>query len=708
MLAPKRIFCCLLSALLLSSALPSPAMAAESISPAESSQAEIETDPADTSDGDSSAPDASGQTEEQLRTAALYEDSIDEASFWDTFHAEFADDEEYVKWYNYYNGRSEEETVVRSSGDDALTTQSVTASSPFIDRNYIHATSKDGMSVSHGIDVSRWQGTINWKQVKASGVDFVFIRCGYTGTLKGSSLTMAQDPKFVSNIKGASSAGIKVGIYYFSQAKTTAEAIKEANKTVSIIQSYQSMISLPVVCDYETAARIKGISKSQGTKNVLAFCKQIAAKGYTAYYYGNPDDLKTICDYTQMTQYGCWLANYITKTSFTGSYDFWQYTSSGSVDGISGSVDCNFWYQEQSDHQTSLSAPILSSVDCVSGGVKFTWKAVSGASKYRVFRKTENGSWKKLADTSSVSYTDSTVSSGTLYYYTVRCISQDGKSYISSYNANGLCICFLSAPALSSVSGTSSKVTLSWKKVSGAVKYRVFRKTNGGSWKKLADTSSVSYTDKTVSPAVNYTYTVRCVSSDGKSYTSWYDSAGLSIRCANTPSLSSATNTASGVKVKWASANGAKRYRVFRKTGSGSWTKLGDTSSTSFTDSTATNGTTYTYTVRCISEDQKRYVSSYDSDGISAHFLSAPTLKSVSSGASKAITIKWGKNSKASGYKISYTTGSTTKTITISSASTTSKTITDLQKGKTYQIRIRAKSGSAYSAWSSTKSVTVK
>ncbi|MCD7830537.1 MAG: S8 family serine peptidase, partial [Clostridiales bacterium] len=126
---------------------------------------------------------------------------------------------------------------------------------------------------------------------------------------------------------------------------------------------------------------------------------------------------------------------------------------------------------------SALSTPSLTGISNTASGVKVTWKAVTGAAKYRVFRKTGSGSWTKIADTTSTSYTDTTVKSGTKYTYTVRCVNSAGTSYTSSYNSTGLSITFLSAPALSGISNTTSGVKVTWKAVTGAAKYRVFRKT---------------------------------------------------------------------------------------------------------------------------------------------------------------------------------------------------------------------------------------
>ena len=181
-----------------------------------------------------------------------------------------------------------------------------------------------------------------------------------------------------------------------------------------------------------------------------------------------------------------------------------------------------------------LSNPVLVSAKNTTAGVRVKWNSVSGAEKYRVFRKVSGGSWKKLADVTTLSCTDATAKIGTTYVYTVRCISSDGRTYLSSYDAAGKTVkaaYVLTAPVLKSAVSSSGTVTVKWSAVDGAEKYRVFRKEDGGKWVSLANVTSLKYVDKTAEKGTTYVYTVRCVSSDGKRFTSSYDKAGISVFC---------------------------------------------------------------------------------------------------------------------------------------------------------------------------------
>ena len=181
-----------------------------------------------------------------------------------------------------------------------------------------------------------------------------------------------------------------------------------------------------------------------------------------------------------------------------------------------------------------LETPIVKSLAKTSTGVKVTWGKISGAAKYRLFRKVGSGSWAKVADTTAVSIIDKSALSGVKYTYTVRCVSANGKSITSDYDKVGKSIYYLrtlAAPKAPTLKNTKNGVQVKWKKVSGAAKYRIFRKTGSGSWKKLADTNKLSFVDKTAKKNVTYSYTIRCISLDGKKFTSSFNKKGTSIKC---------------------------------------------------------------------------------------------------------------------------------------------------------------------------------
>lgn len=191
-----------------------------------------------------------------------------------------------------------------------------------------------------GIDVSKWNGTIDWNQVKASGIEYVIIRCGYRGSSAGG---LIEDPKYKVNIDGATKAGLKVGVYFFSQAVDEVEAVQEASMVLSLIKGYK--ITYPIFLDVEASGgRADNISKETRTAVCKAFCKTIQNSGYTAGIYANKTWLTSKIDTSQLGNYKIWLAQYAAQPTYTGRYEIWQYKDSGSVPGISGHVDLNLSY----------------------------------------------------------------------------------------------------------------------------------------------------------------------------------------------------------------------------------------------------------------------------------------------------------------------------------------------------------------------------
>lgn len=222
--------------------------------------------------------------------------------------------------------------------------------SKYDDKTYTHNTKFDIFNKVVGIDVSEHNKTIDFNKVKADGIDFVYVRVGYTGYTK-KKLSLNYDPYYQENITNALAAGLQVGVYWYSQALNEDEAMKEANMLLNVIGSYN--ITLPVVDDYEFAGvgengRLDSanLSKAQMTANSLAFLNRVSQMGYTPCLYANYSFLKNRVDASQISSIAkIWLAHYNTSTDYPGDYEYWQYTSDGRVNGISGRVDMNVWYQ---------------------------------------------------------------------------------------------------------------------------------------------------------------------------------------------------------------------------------------------------------------------------------------------------------------------------------------------------------------------------
>ena len=180
----------------------------------------------------------------------------------------------------------------------------------------------------------------------------------------------------------------------------------------------------------------------------------------------------------------------------------------------------------------------------------------------------------------------------------------------------------LATPKITKAESVDGGVKISWNKSNGAEKYRVYYKGSKG-WTRMVDTTSTSYIDKDVSSGKNYTYTVRCINSSATKFTSGYDSKGKSVKYISTPKITKAESVDGGVKISWNKSNGAEKYRVYYK-GSKGWTRMVDTTSTSYIDKDVSSGKNYTYTVRCINSSATKFTSGYDSKGKSVKYISAP------------------------------------------------------------------------------------
>ena len=199
----------------------------------------------------------------------------------------------------------------------------------------------DGEPVSiKGIDVSTYQGDIDWEKVAASGVKFVFIRLGYRGYESG---LLVKDDRFEDNIRGALQNGIAVGVYFVTQAISVEEAVEEAQFVMENIRPYN--VTWPIVLDIEDAAsataRTAELSQQARTDHAIAFCETVKESGYTPMLYCNIRWFIEKLDITRITDYDKWFAQYFRKPFFPYAFQVWQYSSTGRIDGIEGNVDYN-------------------------------------------------------------------------------------------------------------------------------------------------------------------------------------------------------------------------------------------------------------------------------------------------------------------------------------------------------------------------------
>lgn len=188
-----------------------------------------------------------------------------------------------------------------------------------------------------GIDVSKWQGDIDWQKVKNDGVQFAMLRAGY-GRFPGQA-----DETFEQNYKNAKAAGVYVGAYHYSYAKTVQQAKEEAAYCLSLIKG--KMFEFPICYDVEDDVQ-KALSKNEISDMVTAFCETLENAGYYVCVYMNLSWLNSKLREDIFEKYDIWLAHWTENTTFPRAYGLWQYTSSGTVGGIKGKVDRDYAYKD--------------------------------------------------------------------------------------------------------------------------------------------------------------------------------------------------------------------------------------------------------------------------------------------------------------------------------------------------------------------------
>lgn len=556
-----------------------------------------------------------------------------------------------------------------------------------------HQNRFNGVSKVYGIDVSYYQGNIDWKKVKNSGVEFVIIRVGYRGY--GSAGTLVEDPRFKTYLDGATKAGLKVGVYFYTQAITTAEAQAEAKFVLDRIKGYS--LQMPVYYDIESVdydtGRLDsaGLSKAQKTALCTAFCDTIIKSGYSAGVYANYTWLNYYIDGAGLgKKYPIWLAHYTSNTNYDQRMDMWQYSGSGTVSGISAYTDVNVWYSGK----LPLYVSDLISVANTSTSNKFAWNGAPDATGYEVYQGTSpsDPNKKKIGDTKNTYFTNSNKSTGTMYKYMVRAYSDaSGKRVYGDYS-EVFTTCTLPANISKiSASARGTSVTISWDKVSKATDYIVEHYVNGV-WEQVGTTSSLSYKVNGITQNGVNKFRVKA----RRNYSGVYYNGGYTYVNAEVTDIPSAvtgirstSNTSTSNTITWNASTKAEGYEVYQWIGTNdSYKLIGTTTSTKFTNSKKSSGTMYRYKVRAYNTvDGQRIEGAYSSE-LTTCTLPANVSFSLCSTDVDSITLNWNKVSKATGYQVEmYTNG---KWKTLSTLSGTSYTARDLSQNTAYRFRVRA------------------
>ena len=205
--------------------------------------------------------------------------------------------------------------------------------------NYLYSLKTDSYP---GVDVSAFQGKINWEQVKASGIEFAIIRLGYRGYGKAGKLV--EDEYAKTNLKGATEAGLPIGAYFFSQALSIEEADEEIEYMLKILGDYE--LDMPIILDWEIptdTARTANMDARTLTDIQIHFCSVMEEKGYQPMVYFNWYQASHLMYLSELEDYPFWLALYQDRMTYPYKVEMWQYTDKGQVPGIEGNVDLNIY-----------------------------------------------------------------------------------------------------------------------------------------------------------------------------------------------------------------------------------------------------------------------------------------------------------------------------------------------------------------------------
>ncbi|MBR0414418.1 MAG: hypothetical protein IJI67_05070 [Clostridia bacterium] len=523
-------------------------------------------------------------------------------------------------------------------GSVSYAASNFTTKSQFTGKSYTHYASYAGTMVKDMIDVSEHNGLINWYKIKALGIDDAIIRVGYRGY--GQAGTMREDNYFYDNMAGAQKAGVNIGVYFYSQALNTTEAIAEANFVLKRIKAYK--LQLPVFFDYEFAEVSDGrldyawssgkLNKTKMTNNVIAFCDTIKKAGFKAGIYSSSGfyTYQYNADTFLNKGYEFWNA-YYTINSTSGSfwpnknhvYKYWQY-GGDNVQGCCGEPTVAWLKVTYGSYTGYVSAQSVNFTAATKGtslvsGLNVRKGAGSG---YGVITTIPKGG--KMTIHSYPTYTNTDLN----FYY-----------YVGS----------LAKPNFTLTPGQNS-IKVSWSAVAGAASYRVYLYKGNGSYERVAETSATSYTVSGLKGNTKYTLLVRAFSgSVGSKYTT--DDNKSAVTLPDKPALKVSDASETSLQFTWNKVGGAAYYRVYSyDTKAKQYTRLAQLTTPGYTLSGLESGSSNYLLARAFTADGTG--SSYTVNDVKC-FHSVPVQPQLSLARySYSIKLSWNKVEGADFYRI--------------------------------------------------------
>ena len=571
-----------------------------------------------------------------------------------------------------------------------------TVANNYTGKKYNHDDKFAGYEIINGLDISYYQGTVNFDKMKADGVDYLILRAGYRGNTYGN---IKADTNFATYATEAIKRNIDIGAYIYSQAITVDEAKEEAKFILNMVKGYD--ITLPIVFDFEyagsgTRLRDAKLTNRQRTDICNAFCKKVESSGYTAMVYANQSMLvDDLYDEEIAKNYDIWLANFSVSpkyksTMYDCEYTYWQYSSTGRVNGISGSVDCNFRYFKKPAKPTQLTVK-----EETLNSTTLTWKKVKGCYGYQIYKyDSSTDKYNKIGETigaSTCKFVDVN-SAGMVNTYKVRAKSAykggfKSGSYSSTVSSKGML-------KLNLKSKKTGSATITWNSLANVINYFVLRcDTVDGVYEKIAtlSNSKTSYTDKTKHGFKTYHYMLKASVKDTSSEAFYYTYSPILTVKKDQPKISSVKlSSSNSIKVSWKNADSTSGIEIWQKKGNGSYKKIKTVSkkTTSFKITKLSRGVTYRYKIRqYISKNDKKYYSSFTKE------FSATTIKATSvklAPKKKSIKISFKSVPSASGYEIYYKNAYMRKYSLLKTTKSKSYKMTGLRRKAKYSFKVRA------------------
>ena len=528
-----------------------------------------------------------------------------------------------------------------SVGTLSYAASSFTTKSKFTGKTYTHYGNFAGTQVRDMIDVSEHNGLINWYKIKALGINEAIVRVGYRGYGKAGNLV--EDKYFYDNMDGAIEAGVKVGVYIYSQALDTTEAIAEANYALKRVKGYK--LSLPIFFDYEFAEVADGrldyawasgaLNKTKMTKNVIAFCDTVKKAGYKAGLYSSSGffTYQYNADTFLAKDYELWNA-YYTTNSTAGSYwpnkhpvyRYWQY-GGGNVQGCCGAPSAAWIRVEYGGRTGYVSAQYVNFTGASAGtslADGLNLRAGEGTG-YASLAKIPKGAKMKL-----LSYPKGTNTDLNFYYA----------------SASGA----VDKPAFSLDAGQNS-VKVAWKSVAGASYYRVYSYNPATkAYDRLAQTSATSFTVTGLKGGTQYTFLVRAFSTtQGSDYTTADNESCTTLP--DKPRLRLSDARENSLSFTWSKVTGANFYRIYSfDTQTKKYERLAQVTETAYTLGGLKSGSTNHLLIRAFADNSNG--SSYTDADVQL-FHSVPVKPQLTLAAySYSVKLSWNKVAGADFYRV--------------------------------------------------------